>query len=111
MHQPGHFSFLYLLQGYGFSSGQSGNWDNSAIASSRSNRKNLSLYLEGFGVVLEIMQTKEALSRIASENLEDLAEHNVAYAEIRFAPELCLNKTASFNCLALNGLHSIIFKK
>ncbi len=51
-------------------------------------RKNLALYLEGFGLVLEIMQTKEALTRIARENLEDLSEHNVAYAEIRFAPEL-----------------------
>lgn len=54
------------------------------------NRKNLALYLEGFGVVLQVMQTEEALRRIARENLEDLAEHNVAYAEIRFAPELCV---------------------
>jgi len=55
-------------------------------------RKNLGLYLEGFGVVLNVMQTPEALKRIARENLEDLAEHNVAYAEIRFAPELSVQK-------------------
>lgn len=53
-------------------------------------RKSLALYLEGFGLVLKVMQTEEALTRIARENLEDLAEHNVAYAEIRFAPELCV---------------------
>jgi adenosine deaminase len=55
-------------------------------------RKNLALYLEGFNVVLTVMQTEEALKRIARENMEDLAEHNVAYAEIRFAPELCINQ-------------------
>ncbi len=50
------------------------------------NRKELSLYLEGFGLVLEVMQTREALERIAREAIEDLAQDNVVYVEIRFAP-------------------------
>jgi len=51
-------------------------------------RKSLALYLEGFGVTLAVMQTPEALERIACETIEDLAADNVIYAEIRFAPVL-----------------------
>jgi len=51
-------------------------------------RKNLSLYLDGFRTTLSVMQTEEALERIARETLEDLAKDNVAYVEIRFAPVL-----------------------
>ena len=54
------------------------------------NRKNLSLYLEGFDLTVAVMQTEEALERIASEALEDLAADGVVYAEIRFAPVLHL---------------------
>ncbi|RKX78198.1 MAG: adenosine deaminase [Spirochaetes bacterium] len=50
------------------------------------NRQSLSLYLEGFAVVLRVMQTREALERVAFEAIEDLADDNVVYAEIRFAP-------------------------
>jgi adenosine deaminase len=53
-------------------------------------RKNLGLYLEGFATVLSVMQTEEALERIAREILEDLAEDNVVYVEVRFAPVLHL---------------------
>lgn len=51
-------------------------------------RKSLALYLEGFAVSCGVMQTREALVRIAREALEDFAEENIAYAEIRFAPIL-----------------------
>ena len=51
-------------------------------------RKSLALYLEGFGVTLAVMQTPEALERIACETIEDLAADSVVYAEIRFAPVL-----------------------
>lgn len=53
-------------------------------------RKSLSLYLEGFEVALSVLQTEEALERVAFETLEALAEDNVVYAEIRFAPVLHL---------------------
>jgi adenosine deaminase len=53
-------------------------------------RKSLALYLEGFRVTVAVMQTEEALERIAFEAIEDLAADNVVYAEIRFAPTLHL---------------------
>lgn len=55
-------------------------------------RKNLGLYLEGFAVTISIMQTKQALTRVARESIEDLAKDNVVYAEIRFAPVQHLEK-------------------
>jgi adenosine deaminase len=51
-------------------------------------RKSLALYLEGFRVTLSVLQTEEALERVAFEELEDLAEDNVVYVEVRFAPVL-----------------------
>ncbi len=49
-------------------------------------RKNLGLYLEGFGITVSVMQTREALERTAYEALLDRAQDNIVYAEIRFAP-------------------------
>ncbi len=51
-------------------------------------QKSLTLYLQAFGVTISVMQTKEALKQIAFEAVEDLAEQNICYAEIRFAPNL-----------------------
>ncbi|BCI52024.1 adenosine deaminase [Mycolicibacterium litorale] len=45
-------------------------------------------YLEPFAHTVGVMQTAEALHRVAFECVEDLAEDNVVYAEVRFAPEL-----------------------
>jgi adenosine deaminase len=45
-------------------------------------------YLEGFGHTVAVMQTEEALVRVAAEAAEDLADDGVVYAEVRFAPEL-----------------------
>jgi adenosine deaminase len=47
-------------------------------------------YLEPFAHTVAVMQTPEALHRVAYECVEDLASDNVVYAEIRFAPELHL---------------------
>lgn len=49
-------------------------------------RGSLPLYLEGFAHTLPVLQTAEALERVAFEALEDLAAENVVYAELRFAP-------------------------
>ena len=55
---------------------------------SGANQKDLVLYLEAFDHTLAVMQTREALTRVAAECAEDLAADGVVYAEIRFAPEL-----------------------
>jgi adenosine deaminase len=51
-------------------------------------RKDLVLYLETFAHTVGVMQTPDALHRVARECAEDLANDGVVYAEIRFAPEL-----------------------
>jgi adenosine deaminase len=45
-------------------------------------------YLETFGHTVGVMQTPDALVRVAAECAEDLAADGVVYAEVRFAPEL-----------------------
>jgi adenosine deaminase len=45
-------------------------------------------YLERFTITLSVMQTADALERIAYELAEDLAAENVWYAEIRYSPIL-----------------------
>ena len=51
-------------------------------------RGSLPQYLEGFRHTCAVMQTKEALERVAYEFCEDLAAENIVYAEARFAPHL-----------------------
>ncbi len=48
----------------------------------------LERYLETFGHTVAVMQTRDALVRVAAECAEDLAADGVVYAEVRFAPEL-----------------------
>src|SRR6201995_2845033 len=52
----------------------------------------LELYLEPFRHTVAVMQTAEALTRVAAECAEDLAADGVVYAEVRFAPELHLDR-------------------
>jgi adenosine deaminase len=51
-------------------------------------RKSLELYLEGFRHTIALLQTREAIERVAAECAEDLAADNVVYAEVGYAPEL-----------------------
>lgn len=48
----------------------------------------LDVYLETFAHTVGVMQTRDALVRVASECAQDLASDGVVYAEVRFAPEL-----------------------
>ncbi len=48
----------------------------------------LERYLETFTHTVAVMQTAEALHRVAAECAFDLAADGVVYAEVRFAPEL-----------------------
>jgi adenosine deaminase len=50
-------------------------------------RKDLVLYLETFAHTVGVMQTPDALVRVARECVEDLANDGIVYAEVRFAPE------------------------
>jgi adenosine deaminase len=45
-------------------------------------------YLARFDITLSVMQTAEALERIAYELVEDLAGENVRYVEVRYSPVL-----------------------
>ena len=50
------------------------------------NKGNLSEYLQGFTHTIAVMQTEEALERVAYEQAEDLSQDGVVYFETRFAP-------------------------
>src|SRR5580704_6147369 len=45
-------------------------------------------YLRAFDVTLRVMQSEDALTRIAYELAEDAARENVRYMEVRYAPML-----------------------
>ncbi|MGD0062471.1 MAG: adenosine deaminase [Streptosporangiaceae bacterium] len=51
-------------------------------------RGHLEIYLDAFRHTVGVMQTPDALRRVAAECVEDLAADGVVYAEVRFAPEL-----------------------
>ncbi|MBX9979990.1 adenosine deaminase [Mycobacterium gordonae] len=63
----------------------------------RSHSGSLERYLEPFSHTVAVMQTPDALYRVAYECVEDLAADSVVYAEIRFAPELHINRGLSFD--------------
>src|SRR5215471_20431855 len=50
------------------------------------NQGSLAKYLEGFAHTIAVMQTEEALQRVAYEQAEDLSKDGVIYFETRFAP-------------------------
>lgn len=53
-------------------------------------RNDLVLYLETFAHTVGVMQHRDAIERVAFECAQDLAADGVVYAEVRMAPELCL---------------------
>ena len=55
-------------------------------------RGSLPLYLEGFAHTTGVMQTADALERVAYEMIEDMHRDGVAYVETRFAPVFHLEK-------------------
>jgi len=52
----------------------------------------LETYLETFAHTVGVMQTADALARVAAECAEDLAADGVVYAEVRYAPELHVDR-------------------
>jgi adenosine deaminase len=59
-----------------------------AALTAGAHRGHLNLYLDAFRHTVAVMQTRDALYRVAREAAEDLAADGVVYAEVRFAPEL-----------------------
>jgi len=60
-------------------------------------RLDLELYLETFAHTVGVMQTRDALHRVAAEAAQDLAADGVVYAEVRFAPELHVEQGLSLD--------------
>jgi adenosine deaminase len=58
------------------------------ILTAGAHRGHLNLYLDAFRHTVGVMQTREALHRVAREAAEDLSADGIVYAEVRFAPEL-----------------------
>jgi len=56
-------------------------------------------YLETFSHTVGVMQTADALARVARECAEDLAADGVVYAEVRFAPELHVERGLSLDAV------------
>ncbi len=49
-------------------------------------RGSLPLYLEGFATTISVMQSRDALERVACEAILDAAAENICYIELRFHP-------------------------
>jgi adenosine deaminase len=67
------------------------------LISRGANRNDLVLYLETFAHTVAVMQTRESIERVAAECAEDLGADGVVYAEIRFAPELHIERGLSLD--------------
>ncbi len=63
------------------------------------NSGSLERYLETFAHPVGIMQTPDALARVAAECAEDLAADGVVYAEVRFAPEQHVDRGLDFDMI------------
>ncbi|GAA1249557.1 adenosine deaminase [Prauserella halophila] len=59
----------------------------------------LEKYLETFAHTCGVMQTEDALARVAAEAVEDLADDGVVYAELRYAPELFVERGLSLDAV------------
>ena len=72
-------------------------------------RGSLPLYLEGFRHTIALMQSPEALERVAYEYLEDLAADGVVYGEVRFAPHFHTGGDGKHDPLGLDGvMHAVL---
>ena len=59
--------------------------------------RDLNEYLQKFDLPLEVLQTEEHIEQAIYELFEDLANQNVIYAEIRFAPCLHIMKGLNYD--------------
>jgi adenosine deaminase len=69
--------------------------------------RSLGDYLKIFDLTLSVMQTREALRRVARELVEDAAEENVRHIEVRYSPILHTRGKLTFTAIVdavLEGL-------
>jgi len=71
------------------------------------NRGSLPLYLEGFAHTCGVMQTSEALERVAYEMMEDMKKDNVVYVETRFAPVFHTDKGLHWEDVVGSVVHGL----
>jgi adenosine deaminase len=64
-----------------------------------SQRASLLSYLEPMAHTVGVMQTVSGLYRVARECVEDLTADNVVYAEVRFAPEMHVERGLSLDAV------------
>lgn len=70
--------------------------------------RDLADYLTHVDLALQVLQTASALERAAYELVEDMARENVVYAEVRYAPQLCIRRGLSLQQVidaVTGGLH------
>ena len=80
-------TIIELARGTGYSGLPTGNPEElAAWFHQGANKGSLSEYLQGFVHTIAVMQTEEALERVAYEQAEDLSQDGVVYFETRFAP-------------------------
>ncbi|GGR34106.1 MULTISPECIES: adenosine deaminase [Agromyces] len=65
--------------------------------STQSNSGSLVEYLKTFELTTAVMQTREGLTRVARESVQDLAADGVIYGELRWAPEQHLTRGLSLD--------------
>src|ERR1700694_2990853 len=71
------------------------------------NQGSLAKYLEGFAHTIAVMQTEEALQRVAYEQAEDLSRDGVVYFETRFAPVFHTQKGLTHQQIVSAGLKGL----
>lgn len=91
---------LELAEQYGYGELPAGDVDSLAtFFRTAAHSGSLVRYLEPFAHTVGVMQTADALHRVARECVEDLAADNVVYAEVRFAPELHIDGGLSLDAV------------
>src|SRR6202162_4056597 len=72
------------------------------------NQGSLPKYLEGFAHTIAVMQSEEALERVAYEQAEDLSQDGVVYFETRFAPIFHIRKGLSHQQIVSAVLRGLV---
>ncbi|MCK4311721.1 MAG: adenosine deaminase, partial [Candidatus Cloacimonetes bacterium] len=79
------------------------------ILSDGKKKRSLDEYLQVFKITLSVLQTEEALKRVAYELAEDASEENIRYIEVRYSPILHTKKGLKLTTISeavINGLKS-----